>query len=63
MKKSQQTIVEKKIKTTLPGKHRSNHNFSSSNGWLVEKKFLSIFKRMTQPPLLSKSRLADTIVV
>ena len=55
MKKKFKKIAEKGIKPKLPLKHRSIENFSRSNGLLIEKKFLPIFKRMTQPPLLSKS--------
>lgn len=57
MKKKKNTeIIEKKVEAVLPARHRGNNNFSPSNGLLVEDKFLSIFERMTKPPLLSKPR-------
>ena len=63
MKKKSKKIAEKDIKPKLPLKHRSIENFSRSNGLLVESKFLPVFKRMMQPPLLSKPRLIEPAVV
>ena len=52
--KKKPKIAEKDTKPELPLKHQNDKNFSRSSGLLIEKKFLPIFERMTQPPLLSK---------
>lgn len=62
--KKKPKIMEKKIEAILPARHRGKNNFSRSNGGLlVEDKFVYIFERMTQPPLLSKPRPFEAVVV
>ena len=61
--KKKPKIAEKDTKPELPLKHQNDKNFSRSNSLLIEKKFLSIFKNMTKPPVLFKLRPFETVSV